>query len=84
MRRVLAGLVDVGLVAILTYIAFRLALWATPCGNNLANCFPLAPAIVVSVLLALTLYFGLSYLAWKTTPGQRLFHTPAVVEDELP
>jgi hypothetical protein len=73
MRSVLAAITDAAFVAVLGFVGFRFALWATPCGNNLADCFPLAPLIVVCVVLGIAGYFGASYLAWRVTPGQKVF-----------
>jgi hypothetical protein len=85
-RRVVAAVTDAVLAALLGFLGFRFALWATPCGGNQGNCFPLTPAIVVCVLAALVLYFGLGYVAWRSTPGQHLFHAqtlPGLNDDQL-
>lgn len=72
MRQVLAALVDAVLAAALAFAGFRVGLWSAPC-RNMGSCFPLTPLIIVFVLAGMVLYFGLGYLAWRSTPGQHLF-----------
>jgi hypothetical protein len=72
MRSVLAAFTDAASIAVLGFLAFRFALWATPCGSNLGDCFPLAPLIVICIVLAIVAYFLVSLLFWRTTFGQML------------
>lgn len=71
MRRALAAVIDVVLVAVLGYLAFRLAVLLAPCKGDMSSCPSLTPLIVLFVVLAVVLYFGLGQLLWKRTPGER-------------
>jgi hypothetical protein len=73
MRSVLAALTDALVVAGLGFLAFRLALVTAPCNGNMGSCASLTPIVVLFVLLALVLYFGVGQLLWRSTPGQKLF-----------
>lgn len=72
MRRALAAVLDVAVIAVAGYALFRLAEQAAPCGTS-GVCPALAPITVVLLLALLLVYFGASYLLWKCTPGERLF-----------
>lgn len=72
MREVVASLVDVLAVGSLAFGGFRLALFSSPCRGDLADCFPLAPLVVLAVIVCPALYFGLGYALWRSTPGRRL------------
>jgi hypothetical protein len=63
---------DVGGVALLGYAAFRLATVAAGCKDQ-GSCPQLTPLILLFVVLALLLYFGLAALLWRSTLGQRAF-----------
>lgn len=71
-RRVLAVVTDVGGVALLGYVAFRLATAAAGCKDQ-GSCPQLTPLILLFVVLALLLYFGLAAVFWRSTLGQRAF-----------
>jgi hypothetical protein len=71
MRPTLAALTDGALAAVLGYLGFRAGLWSAPCSDQ-SNCFILMPLCVGGALLALALYFGLSFWIWRSTPGRRL------------
>jgi hypothetical protein len=73
MRRVLAAGTDVAAVAILSYLGFRIGLWATPCSGGASNCFPLAPDIVISSGILVAAYFLPALWAWDASAGQKLW-----------
>ena len=72
MKRALAALCDVVLIAVLGYGLFRLAGAVSPC-NSAGQCPFLAPLVVLFLLAMLGIYFGGGYLRWRCTPGERLF-----------
>jgi len=72
MRLALAAISDAAIVGGLSYAAFRLAFAATPCRET-SSCLPLAPAVVIAVLLVVVLYFAVSLRVFHATPGQRIF-----------
>lgn len=63
---------DAGLLALLGYLGFRLALLVAPCKDQ-SSCPLLTPLVVGFVILAALIYLVPGYLAWKTTPAQHLF-----------
>jgi len=73
LRSALAAVADGLLVALIGFLAFRFGLWAAPCDRHLDNCAILNPLIVLSVVLALGLYFGLGFGLWRSTPARQLF-----------
>lgn len=72
MRLALAAAVDAGAVAVLGFLAFRLGVWSARCGEHMDSCAVLNPLIVLLLLAALALYFGVSHRLWRSTPGRRL------------
>jgi uncharacterized RDD family membrane protein YckC len=71
MRVILAALVDVAAASAVAFVGFQLAYLLTPCGN-VANCFPLTPVAVLTILVLVGLYFAVSIKALGATLGKRL------------
>jgi hypothetical protein len=69
MRLVLASLIDSVLIGAVAFVAFRLAIWATPC-SDLGSCPLLTPLIVIFILIGLGLYIGLGRFVWHSTVGR--------------
>lgn len=72
MRRLLAAVVDTAAVLLLGYLAFRVAEVVTSCGSSTPSCPMLAPLVVLFALLAAAIYFVLSFVWWRSTPGERI------------
>lgn len=72
MRTAAAGILDALAAAVLGFLAFHLADTAVPCTSQ-SSCAPLAPAVILAIIIALLVYFAGSHLLWRQTPGQRLF-----------
>lgn len=71
MRAALATVIDVLLMALIAYLAFRLAVAAAPC-RYLGGCTLLTPLAILFMLIGLALYLGLGFLLWRTSPGRAL------------
>jgi hypothetical protein len=72
MRHVLASLMDAAVAALLGLAGFRLGLASAPCSEP-GNCFAQVPLILLGIVVGVLLYFGVGYLLWRSTPGERLF-----------
>jgi hypothetical protein len=70
MRAVLATIVDLALCAVVSYLGFRAGVLIAGC-RDMSNCPPLAPLVILGVVVGIILYFGAGYLLWRTTPGRR-------------
>lgn len=86
MRSALAAVFDTVLVAACAYLAFLLGVWATPCGGHPGNCAVLTPLVLILVVLAVALYFGVAHLCWRATIGQKIFGSAGgqKTDDTLP
>lgn len=72
MKTFLAALADTVAVVALGFIGFRLAVSAAPC-RNLGQCTILTPLVLLAGVVLVAAYFLAGYLAWRRTPGERLF-----------
>jgi hypothetical protein len=85
MRWALAAVIDAIAAGLLGYLGFWFGDWVTPCPGGQGNCAPLAPIIVLCVILPLAVYFGFGFLLWRGTPGRRALQVEpdGQVQDDL-
>ena len=70
-RTVAAGVLDVGLIALLAFAGFRLAVVAAPCKNE-SSCPLLTPLVVIFVIVAVLVYVVPPYLVWRESLARHL------------